>query len=156
MTDMSGVNIEISEITQVDTSDLNNQSLEDFTSVDVSLNTLEEIESDVEMKMVGMFPKKRSLKRNTGRRQLQKHKTMLNALKKYKKTKIKEENQPIDKLGRFRYKIVRARFRIVRACHTSIMEAARKQSGSVLETRQWTWQWTRQWARHGYAMGTRQ
>ena len=103
MADTSGVNIEISEITQVDTSDLNNQSLEDFTSVDVSLNTLEEIESDVEMKMVGMFPKKRSLKRNTGKKQLQKHKTMLNALKKYKKTKIKEENQPIDKLGRFRY-----------------------------------------------------
>lgn len=103
MEDSSGVNIEISEITHVDTSDLNKESLEDFTSVDVSLNTLEEIESDVEMKMVGMFPKKRSLKRNTGRRQLQKHKTMLNALKKYKKTKIKEENQPIDKLGRFRY-----------------------------------------------------
>ena len=103
MEDSSGVNIEISEITHVDTSDLNRESLEDFTSVDVSLNTLEEIESDVEMKMVGMFPKKRSLKRNTGRRQLQKHKTMLNALKKYKKTKIKEENQPIDKLGRFRY-----------------------------------------------------
>jgi len=103
MADTSGVNIEISEITQIDTSDLHNQSLEDFTSVDVSLNTLEEIDSDVEMKMVGMFPKKRSLKRNTGKRQLQKHKTMLNALKKYKKTKTKEENQPIDKLGRFRY-----------------------------------------------------
>ena len=38
MTDVSGVNIEISEITQVDTSDLNNQSLDNFTSIDVSID----------------------------------------------------------------------------------------------------------------------
>jgi len=43
MTDMSGVNIEISEITQVDTSDLNNQPLEDFTSIGVNINNIEEI-----------------------------------------------------------------------------------------------------------------
>ena len=101
MADASGVNIEISEIKQVDTSDLNNETLEDFTTVEV--NNTEDIESENDMKMIGMFPKKRSLKRNIGRKQLQKHKTMLNALKKYKKNKTKEENQPVDKLGRFKY-----------------------------------------------------
>ena len=87
---------------KLNTSDLNNQSLDNFTSIDVSIDN-DETESGSEMKMIGMFPKKRSLKRNTGKKQLQKHKTMLNALKKYKKIKTKEENQPIDKLGRFRY-----------------------------------------------------
>ncbi|MHA2340739.1 MAG: hypothetical protein ACXADW_02625 [Candidatus Hodarchaeales archaeon] len=103
MTDVSGINIEISEVHQIDTSDLTSNTLEDFTSIDVSENAIEDADSGNEMKMVGMFPKKRSLKRNTGKRQLQKHKTMLNALKQYKKTKTREENQPIDKLGRFRY-----------------------------------------------------
>ncbi len=103
MTDCSGINIEISEVHQIDTSVLTTNTLEDFTSIDVSENAIEDADSGNEMKMVGMFPKKRSLKRNTGKRQLQKHKTMLNALKQYKKTKTREENQPIDKVGRFRY-----------------------------------------------------
>jgi len=39
MTDVSGVNIEISEICQIDTSDLNAKPLEDSTCIDVSDNT---------------------------------------------------------------------------------------------------------------------
>ena len=104
MTDSSGVDIEISEIPQIDTSDINTNALEESTYIDVSDNTiLEGDESGTEMKLMGMFPKKRSLKKTSARKQMRKHKTMLNALKKYKREKTEEENQPIDKAGRFRY-----------------------------------------------------
>ena len=104
MTDSSGINIEISEVPHIDTSDLNTETLEESAYIDVSDNTiLEGDESGGEMKLMGMFPKKRSLKKTSARRQMRKHKTMLNALKKYKREKTEEENQPIDKAGRFRY-----------------------------------------------------
>jgi len=104
MTDSSGVNIEIREIPQIDTSDLNTNTLEESTYLDVSDNIiLEADESGSEMQLMGMFPKKRSLKKSSARRQMRKHKTMLNALKKYKREKTEEESQPIDKAGRFRY-----------------------------------------------------
>ena len=47
-----------------------------------------------------VFSKKTFFKKSYGKKQMRKHKTMLNALKKYKKLKTEEENQPIDKLGR--------------------------------------------------------
>ncbi len=103
MTDVSGVNIEISEICQIDTSDLNAKPLEDSTCIDVSDNAGSDDESSNETRLMGIFPKKHSLKKSYGKKQMRKHKTMLNALKKYKKTKTDEENQPIDKLGRFKY-----------------------------------------------------
>ena len=60
MTDSSGVDIEISEIPQIDTSDINTNALEESTYIDVSDNTiLEGDESGTEMKLMGMFPKKR-------------------------------------------------------------------------------------------------
>jgi len=99
MTDSSGVNIEIREIPQIDTSDLNTNTLEESTYLDVSDNIiLEADESGSEMQLMGMFPKKRSLKKSSARRQMRKHKTMLNALKKYKREKTEEESQPIDKV----------------------------------------------------------
>ena len=63
MTDTSGINIEISEVPHIDTSDLNTETLEESAYIDVSDNTiLEGDESGGEMKLMGMFPKKRSLK----------------------------------------------------------------------------------------------
>ena len=104
MTDSSGIDIEISEIPHIDTSDLNTKTLEESTYIDVSDNTvIEDDESESEMKLLGLFPKKRSLKKTSARKRMRKHKTMLNALKKYKREKTEEENQPIDKAGRFRY-----------------------------------------------------
>ena len=92
MTDSSGVDIEISEIPHIDTSDLNTNTLEESTYIDVSDNTvLEGDESGSEMKLLGLFPKKRSLKKTSARKQMRKHKTMLNALKKYKREKTEEE-----------------------------------------------------------------
>ena len=114
MTDSSGVNIEIREIPQIDTSDLNTNTLEETTYLDVSDNIiLEADESGSEMQLMGMFPKKRSLKKTSARRQMRKHKTMLNALKKYKREKTEEESQPIDKAGRFRYSSGKVSFKEV-------------------------------------------
>ena len=64
MTDASGVNIEISEICQIDTSDLNAKPLEESTCIDVSDNVGSDTESSNEMRLMGIFPKKHSLKKS--------------------------------------------------------------------------------------------
>ena len=51
--------------------------------------------------MTGLFPTTSNSRKTHQTSHMKRHKVMLNALKKYKKNKNKEENQPIDKQGRF-------------------------------------------------------
>ena len=114
---MSQLEIEINDIsnnvstvndspTVIDTSDLDLSHLDNDTTVDVSgsKNLKTSNEPDLLLattKMTGLFPTTSNSRKTHQTGHMKRHKVMLNALKKYKKNKNKEENQPIDKQGRF-------------------------------------------------------
>ena len=111
---MSQLEIEINDISNntddsppvIDTSDLDLNHLDDDTTIDVSGNKNLKTSNEPEQflattKMTGLFPTTSNSRKTHQTGHMKRHKVMLNALKKYKKNKSKEENQPIDKQGRF-------------------------------------------------------
>ena len=104
--------------TVIDTSDLDLSHLDNDTTVDVSgsKNLKTSNEPDLLLattKMSGLFPTTSTSRKTHQTNRMKRHKVMLNALKKYKKNKNQEENQPIDKYGRFCFDSAKVSFQEV-------------------------------------------
>ena len=123
---MSQLEIEINDISNntddsppvIDTSDLDLSHLDDDTTIDVSgsKNLKTSNEPDLLLattKMTGLFPTTSTSRKTHQTNRMKRHKVMLNALKKYKKNKNQEENQPMDKYGRFCFDSAKVSFQEV-------------------------------------------
>ena len=89
----------------IDTSDLDLTHLDDDTIIDVDGNKKIKTSKPGKLlattKMTGLFPTTSNSRKTHQTTHMKRHKVMLTALKKYKKKKNKEENEPVDKYGRF-------------------------------------------------------
>jgi hypothetical protein len=120
---MSQLEIEINDISNntddsppvIDTSDLDLSHLDDDTTIDVSgsKNLKTSNEPDLLLattKMTGLFPTTSTSRKTHQTNRMKRHKVMLNALK---KNKNQEENQPMDKYGRFCFDSAKVSFQEV-------------------------------------------
>jgi uncharacterized protein YutE (UPF0331/DUF86 family) len=103
ITDISK-NTQDSPLIEPSDDDLEDNSCNNVSDIShIDLNQLVYLEKPfTTVKMRGMYPSATG-SRKSGEKYLRRHKTMLNALKKYKKTKTQEECQPVDRNGNFRY-----------------------------------------------------
>ena len=105
----------------IDTSDLNiyidesSDTAVDITDIsDNKPTNRKEVDSELlaTTNLSGLFPTISNSKK-AQRRYMKRHKTIITALKKYKKNKKQEDNQPIDKYGKFRFDPMKVSFQEV-------------------------------------------
>jgi hypothetical protein len=123
---MSQMEVEINDISNneaiigdsppiIDTSDLDLSQLDKDITIDISKN--KKIKKPdlllAKPKLSGLFPTTSTSRKTHQTTHMKRHKVMLTALKKYKKNKNQEENQAIDRLGRFSFNSAKVSFQEV-------------------------------------------
>ena len=102
---------------EIEINDISNTSglIPEQTTIDVSENIkiLEEPFLLARHNNIGLFPSSNSSRKMHQTKYIRRHKGILTSLKKYKKNKTEEENQPIDKEGRFCFDSTKVSFQEV-------------------------------------------